>query len=211
MRLNLLKKQIKIQKFNLLISTSGICIMFCQLIIQIFANWIRLIYPKEFEIKETTETAYSASLLDIYYHFNLLLENEMRTSKFKVICPPWVSNTMKPNLRLRIRQRWKEETSDWQVNIFERPTAALLIPYFSIQWSQSRITQNNTSSPGSWTNPKILVDCLLLFLKCNITVRCIFRSRTNSIMYKTYTEMNETWHIYEKRVLAGIGHVWKFG
>ena len=47
--------------------------MFCQLIIQIFANWIRLIYPKEFEIKETTETAYSASLLDIDYHFTLLL------------------------------------------------------------------------------------------------------------------------------------------
>jgi hypothetical protein len=42
-----------------------------------FANWIRLIYPKELEIKETTKTASSASLLDIYYHFTLLLEIEI--------------------------------------------------------------------------------------------------------------------------------------
>ena len=59
-----------------------------------FANWIRLIYPKEFEIKEITETAYFAPLLDIYYHFTLLLESEIRISKFEAICPPWVSNTI---------------------------------------------------------------------------------------------------------------------
>ena len=31
-----------------------------------FANWIPLMYPKEFDIKETTEIAFSASILDIY-------------------------------------------------------------------------------------------------------------------------------------------------
>ena len=102
-----------------------------------FTNLIRLIYPKEFEIKEITETAYSASLLDIYYHFTLLQESEIRISKFEVICPPWVSNTIQPN----------KNTSDWQVNIFERPAGALLIPCFSIQRSQSRVTQNIKTSP----------------------------------------------------------------
>ena len=92
-----------------------------------FTNWIRLIYPKEFEIKEITETAYSA----------LLLESEIRISKFEVICSPWVSNTIQPN----------KNTSDWQVNISERPAGALLIPCFSIQRSQSRVTQNIKTSP----------------------------------------------------------------
>jgi hypothetical protein len=31
-----------------------------------FANCILLMYPKEFDIKETTEIAFSASILDIY-------------------------------------------------------------------------------------------------------------------------------------------------
>ena len=66
-----------------------------------FANWIRLIYPKELEIKETTKTAPFASLLDIYYHFTLLLEIEIQISKLKVNYPPWVSNTMQPNVRRR--------------------------------------------------------------------------------------------------------------
>ena len=103
-----------------------------------FVNWTRLLYPKVLVIKETIETAYSVSLLDIYYHLTLLLENEIRISKFKVICPPRVSNTMQPNVHRRLLflcQRWKEETCDWQVNIFESPPGELLIPCFSMQWS----------------------------------------------------------------------------
>jgi hypothetical protein len=41
--------------------------IFCQLIIQNFANWIPLIYPKEIEIKETMEAASSDSFLDIFF------------------------------------------------------------------------------------------------------------------------------------------------
>ena len=35
-----------------------------------FSNWISLIYPPELEIKETTDTASSASFLDLYLEFD---------------------------------------------------------------------------------------------------------------------------------------------
>jgi hypothetical protein len=35
-----------------------------------FAIWISLIYTKELEVKEITETASSASVLDIYLKFD---------------------------------------------------------------------------------------------------------------------------------------------
>ena len=44
--------------------------MFRQLMIQTFPNWISLIYTKELEVKEMTETASSASVLDIYLKFD---------------------------------------------------------------------------------------------------------------------------------------------
>ena len=34
-----------------------------------FSDWIPLIYPPELEIKETTDTASSASFLDLYLQF----------------------------------------------------------------------------------------------------------------------------------------------
>jgi hypothetical protein len=67
-----------------------------------FANWIPLLYPKELVVKNTKKMVSSASLLDMYYHFNLSLENEIRISKLKVICSPCVSITIQPNLRHRL-------------------------------------------------------------------------------------------------------------
>ena len=40
------------------------------IIYSIFSNWILLIYPKELEINETTETASSVSFLDIDHNFD---------------------------------------------------------------------------------------------------------------------------------------------
>jgi hypothetical protein len=45
-----------------------------------FANWIPLLYPQKL-VKMNTKNASSASLLDIYYHFTLLLEKAIRVSK----------------------------------------------------------------------------------------------------------------------------------
>ena len=42
----------------------------CQIIILIFAEFFPLIYPPELEVKETTDTASSASFLDLYLEFD---------------------------------------------------------------------------------------------------------------------------------------------
>ena len=65
-----LSKTTKLQKIN----PSNLTFMYIDDILSIndphFTNWIPLIYPKEIEIKETTETASSVLCLEIYFIFN---------------------------------------------------------------------------------------------------------------------------------------------
>jgi hypothetical protein len=78
----------KIQKLKLSISTSDIFMMFCQLIIQTLLPGFHYYIPKNLW-KWIPKTASSASLLDIYYHFTLLLEKAIRVIRVSSYVQVW--------------------------------------------------------------------------------------------------------------------------
>ena len=57
-------------KLEPLISHRGILMTFLSINNPRFAEFLPLIYPPELEIKETTDTASSASFLDLYLEFD---------------------------------------------------------------------------------------------------------------------------------------------
>lgn len=52
-----------------------------------FNNWIPLIYPKVFQIKETANTAYYDSVLDIYLQFDTNGQPESMTKEKTSMLP----------------------------------------------------------------------------------------------------------------------------
>ena len=64
------------------------------------SNWISLIYPPELEIKETTETASSASFLDLYLefdasgHLSTRIYDKRDDFNFKIINFPHLSSNI---------------------------------------------------------------------------------------------------------------------
>jgi hypothetical protein len=61
-------------RLELLISHTGILMTFYLSIKSRFAEFLPLIYPPELEIKETTDTASSASFLDLYLAYLDLID-----------------------------------------------------------------------------------------------------------------------------------------
>ena len=49
------------------------------------SDWLPMIYPPEWEIKETTDTAPSASFLDLYLEFNINGHLSNRTTKGMIL------------------------------------------------------------------------------------------------------------------------------